>query len=389
MPKDRIAIVHDFFVQNAGAELVVENLLELYPDSDIITSVYIAKNFASMPMINKAFVDGRVKKIWLQAIFDYNNGGLVKYFKHFFWLYPIVMSCVRLEGYDKIIISSTNCGKNIRILDNPKLIHYCHTPTRYLYNLSDTEEQLKLRFPLNWIYKLFIPILRYLDQRAVKHLNSKNCIWVANSVFIQGLIEQHYHSQSQVIYPPVDTSKFGDIVRRPGDYYLCHGRVSFHKRIDLAIMACLVNNKNLKISGTSALSSEILSLQKIVEDYQSNNPDNISKIEFLGRTSDDELIDLISGAKALLFPGREDFGIAPIEMISSGLPVMAYQAGGAVEYIQERINGIFFTEQTVDSISEALMRFETLDWVVEEVKGSIKGYDKSVFAKNIKEIVGY
>jgi glycosyltransferase involved in cell wall biosynthesis len=382
----KVALIHDFFWQNAGAELVVDKLAGMYPNAIIYSSIFISNKFKTTPNLYKVFQEGRIRTTWLQGLFEFKDGFLLKYFKHLFWLYPIVMSFVVVRDADLVIISSTNCGKNIKIEGQPKLLHYCHTPTRYLYNLSDTESQLSLKFPLGLLYKILIPFLRFLDQRANSYLTTKNCQWIANSVFVQGLTKSVYGQDSIVIYPPVDIDKFSTITNVPQDYYLCHGRISFHKRLDLAIGACLSLNLNLKISGSSALESDAVALKNQVRNYKQNNPNCTSNIEFLGRTSDEELVDLLKGAKAFLFPGKEDFGISPIEMMAGGLPVIAFGEGGAVEYIKEGVNGVLFYEQSSESLSEAIQKSQQVVWDSEVIKETIKSFDTGYFCNSIMEI---
>jgi glycosyltransferase involved in cell wall biosynthesis len=189
----------------------------------------------------------------------------------------------------------------------------------------------------------------------------------------------------------VEIQNYLTIERKPyqiQDFYICHGRVSFHKRIDIAIEVCLKLRRKLKISGTSALESQMKDLQKIVSNYETSHPEAVGLIEFLGRTSDDEIKVLMTSCKGFLFPGKEDFGITPIEVLAAGVPIIAYQAGGALEYIQDGLNGVFFGEQTIDSLSDAVLRFETIDnWDIQKIKDSSKPFSGEVFVQKIKQIV--
>ena len=185
-----------------------------------------------------------------------------------------------------------------------------------------------------------------------------------------------YHISSEVLYPPVDIDTFKTIVRNPyppEQYYLCHGRISFHKRLDLAILACLKLNRKLIISGKSALDTDIEALKALIPDDQKD------LIVFLGRTTDLELQDLVANAKAFLFPGKEDAGIAPIEMIAAGLPIIAYKSGGALEYVSETTNGVFFDTQDVNSMAEAIIEFEQKEFKIETIKNSVNNFQKKYF----------
>jgi glycosyltransferase involved in cell wall biosynthesis len=396
----KIAIVHDFCFQYGGAEKVVEKLLEMYPESDLFTSIFVSSKFESSDIFTNHLAANKIKTTWLNKMFAWKNGFLLKYFKHFFWLYPIVMRFVVLKNYDLVIISSTDCGKQIRFNNSPKILHYCHTPTRYLNGLTDSKS-----YQIGVFQKLLLPIfiffLRPLDLSSARYLNSKNCIWIANSVFIQGLIKEIYGTDSTVVYPPIETTRYLATPRsisntgfhnqntiKETEFYLCHGRISFHKRIDLAINACLDLGINLKISGTSGLPQDMVDLQKIIDDCENEFPNKKGLIELLGRTSDGQVLDLITNCKGFIFPGKEDFGIAPVEMLSAGVPLLAYKAGGALEYVEDGVNGVFFTEQTVESLKEGIINFEKISsWDTDKIKNSVKIFDEENFATKINELL--
>jgi glycosyltransferase involved in cell wall biosynthesis len=387
----KVAIVHDFFFQNGGAENVVEKLLEIYPSADIHTTIFIESKFSNKPLLLEAFSQNRIKTTRLQGFFCWRNNQMLRYFKHFFWLYPVAMRLVTVKNYDVVIISSTDCAKQIKVQNVTKLLHYCHSPTRYLNGLVTETDHQNLGLITKTILPLFIYWLRKLDHSAVKYLNHNYCIWIANSQYIKGLIKDIYQTNSVVIYPPVEIQNYFQIKRKPEliqDFYLCHGRVSFHKRIDLAIETCLKLNRRLKISGTSALESQMSDLRKIVTDYEVVNPQSKGLVEFLGRTTDEEIKILMSQCRGFLFPGKEDFGITPIEVLAAGVPIVAYQAGGALEYVEESVNGVFFDEQRVESLTNAILKFEKVsNWNIDAIKNSSKAFGGDIFVENIKKLV--
>jgi glycosyltransferase involved in cell wall biosynthesis len=399
----KIAIVHDFCFQYGGAEKVVEKFLEMYPEAELVTPIFVLSKFKSSEIFTSLFNSNKIKTTWLNGVFNWNNGFLLKYFKHFFWLYPLVMRFVVLNDYDLILISSTDCGKQIRFNNLPKILHYCHTPTRYLHGLTDSESY-QISFLQKFFLAFFTFFLRPFDLSAVKYLNSKNCMWVANSVFVQGLIKEIYNTDSVVVYPPIEVKKYlkinrlnssfnnenenqvnqNDQIIKDSNFYLCHGRISFHKRIDLAIKACMELGLKLKISGTSGLPQDMIYLQNIIDSYEKEFPDKKGLIEILGRTSDEEVFDLITNCRAFIFPGKEDFGIAPVEMLSAGVPLIAYKAGGALEYVIEGENGIFFPEQTTESLKQGIQNFEKIPkWNINKIKESTLKFDKDIFRKQI------
>jgi glycosyltransferase involved in cell wall biosynthesis len=384
-----IAIVHDYLHQYGGAEKVVETWLETYPKAVVYTTIFVPEKFTTSKSITLAYKEGRIKTTWLQWLLPKS----LKLFKHFFWLYPVVMSFVEVTGYDTVLISSTYCGKNARVHGNKKTFHYCHSPTRFLHGLVTEVDHQSLSKAYRAVIPFFSWWLRILDLRAVDFLKQQNTVWIANSYFIQGLIKEVYGVESFIIYPPIEIEKFLSIRRSPyfGEekYLLYHGRISFHKRIDLAIQACLETRVKLKISGTSALPRETEILKQQVEQYEKENPDSKGLIEFFGRTEMTELTELIKHASGFLFPGKEDFGIAPIEMLASGLPVIAYQAGGSLEYIQDGINGVFFENQEVQSVIQALGKFWKTKFNVPQVRESSRLFSKSRHQVEIESLINH
>jgi glycosyltransferase involved in cell wall biosynthesis len=388
----RVAIVHDYLNQYGGAEKVVEKWLEMYPNAEIYTSVYIPENFKSSITFKKSQENKQIHTTLLQILFNHKIA--LKFFKHLFWLYPIVMSFVVVKDYDLVLISSTYCGKNVKLENCKKIIHYCHSPVRFLHGLV-TETDHK---SLNKLYRSLIPLftfwLKWMDLKAVEYLNKKGTIWVGNSKFICDLILQVYKTQSMLIYPPTEINKFLNIERNPFEqtkksFYFSHGRISFHKRLDLAILACLELGRPLKISGSSSLKKEMDDLKQIVTDFEDSNPDKKDLIEFLGRTTDEQFFDLLKECRAFLFPGREDSGITPIEVFASGTPVIAYQAGGALEYLKDEKNGLFFPMQTVESLKEAILKFEKMeaDFRSNQIKETSKAFSSEVFEREIRLLV--
>jgi len=388
----RVAIVHDYLNQYGGAEKVVEKWLEMYPNAEIYTSVFIPENFKSSEIYKKTQVNEQIHTTWLQALF--NHKITLKFFKHLFWLYPIVMSFVVVRDYDLVLISSTYCAKNVKLENCKKIIHYCHSPVRFLHGLV-TETDHK---SLNKLYRSLIPLftfwLKWMDLKAVEYLNKIGTIWVGNSKFICDLILQVYKTKSILIYPPTEINKFLNIERNPSEqtkksFYFSHGRISFHKRLDLAILACLELGRPLKISGSSSLKKEMDDLKQIVSEFESKNPDKKGLIEFLGRTTDEQFFDLLKECRAFLFPGREDSGITPIEVFASGTPVIAYQAGGALEYLKDLENGLFFPTQTLESLKQAILKFEKMEeeFRSNQIKETSKAFSSEVFEREIRELV--
>ena len=390
--KRRIALVHDYFFQFGGAEKVVEKFLQKYPDAHIHTSLFIKDKFKSSDLLIKAYEEGRIHTTWLQHMF--NQVFFLKYFKHFFWLYPVVMSTVVVKNYKVVVMSSTYCAKNARYKNCDRIIHYCHSPTRFLHGLV-TEVDHK---SLNKVYKLIIPLftfwLKWMDLRAVKYLNRIGVIWVGSSKFVKSMVRDVYNTESMYIYPPTEVDRFlsqpRELKTGSEEFYFSHGRISFHKRIDLAILACLHLGRRLKISGQTGFPKEMNDLKKIVFEYEQKDPSKKNLIEFLGRTTDRECVELFSQSKAFLFPGKEDAGIAPIEAFAAGVPVIAYRAGGALEYLQDEANGLFFDQQNVESLVQAILKFEQKSsWNEKVIRSSSLQFSPDTFYTEFEKLIGF
>jgi glycosyltransferase involved in cell wall biosynthesis len=383
----RVAIVHDYLHQFGGAEKVVEKWLEIFPEAHLYTSIFTPEKFLHSPYYARAGTEGRIRTSFLQRFLPVFK----KNFKHFFWLYPLVMNLLKVSDYDVVIYSSTYCGKNVKPQRCKKIIHYCNTPTRFLYNLTTETDHASL----NPVYRLIIPfikpMLRRVDLGAVKRLNQAGCQWYGNSKYIQSLIKKVYQTESGVIYPPINIKKFSEVVRKCEQnkpYYLYFGRISFHKRLDLAIDSCLELNRKLIIAGESGFEGETNKLKKKVREFENNKPEAKGLITFTGRVSDEKIRDLLSGCKGFIFPGKEDFGIAPVEVLASGTPLIMYKAGGALEYLSEGVNGVFSSEQNKESFKNAILEFEKKkDWNEDEIRKSAYKFSEDTFEKTFRELV--
>jgi glycosyltransferase involved in cell wall biosynthesis len=384
----KVAIVHDYLFQYGGAEKVVEAWLKMYPEADIYTSFYTHDKFGGSKGIQQAYQQGRIKTTWLQAWFgqqeEQKAKPLLKYFKHFFWLYPLVMSRLAVKNYDLVLISSTYCGKNVRYKNCHKIVHYCHSPTRFLHGLTTEVDHQSLGKVYQAIIPLFKFWLRWLDLRAVKYLNKIGTIWLANSKYIQKTIKQVYNTKSEVVYPPVEVEKFAGVVRNPdleNPFYYYFGRISFHKRLDLLISTCLATNRRLVITGEAGYQKEMQDLKKLAN--------NSSLITFTGRQPDEVVKGYLTRCKGFLFAGKEDFGIAPIEVLGAGVPAVMYGAGGALEYIEDGVNGMLFDQQNVESVGKTLDKFEKVqNWDSDVIKASASRYSVQKFEENIGKYAG-
>jgi glycosyltransferase involved in cell wall biosynthesis len=327
----RVAIVHDWLV-GGGAELVVEQLHQLYPDAPIYTS-YATKEWRNR-------LDGRVRTGWLQGL-----GGVRKFIPvlRIWWF-----THLKLNDYDLIISSSGAEAKGIRVPEKTIHINYCHAPTHYYW--SRYEQYMKqpgFGPALDWLARLGLRILvaplRKWDYKAAQRPD----YIIANSTHIKAEIKKYYNRESTIVFPPVYTERFQkqENLKHKREGFVIAGRQTPYKRFDLAVQACTKLDLPLVVIGDGPDNARLRKLAG-------------HSVTFLGKVSDEVMEEEYSRAAALLFPGLDDFGITPVEAMAAGTPVIAYKAGGALDYVIPGKSGEFFEEPTVDSLSQALKSFK-------------------------------
>lgn len=326
----KVAIVHDWLV-GGGAELVVEQLHKLYPNAPIYTS------YATREWRNR--LDGKVQTGWLQAF------GRVRKF------IPILriwwFTRLKFDGYDLVISSSGAEAKGIKVPKGTVHINYCHAPTHYYWSRYDEYMQHPGFGAFDWLarigLRLFVAPLRRWDHKAAQRPDHM----IANSKHIQSEIKKYYGRDSTVIHPPVYMERFqkpqNHKLKRNG--FLVAGRQTPYKRFDLAIEACNQTEQLLTVVGEGPDHARLRRLAG-------------HDITFLGKVSDTVAEKEFASAEAFIFPGLDDFGITPLEAMASGTPVIAYKAGGALDYILPGKSGEFFDEPTPESLAKALKNFK-------------------------------
>lgn len=363
----KVALAHDHLAQNGGAEKVLKQLLDIYPEAPVYTLLYDQDN------ADKHYKGRRIDASIIQRL----PGGI----KHYKWYMPFMPMAVEffdLSGYDIVISSASALIKGL--ITKPGTLHicYCHTPTRYLW--SDTHEyinDLKYNKYFKKIISLVLNYIRIWDRQAADRVD----IFVANSKTVQKRIKKYYKRDSTVIYPPVETEKYRSLSRKSalprkaGDYFLIGCRLAPYKKVDLAIEAFKdMPDKNLKIFGDGP---DLKRLKKL-----SGQADNI---KFLGRLNEEELASYYAGACAFLNPQEEDFGITAVEAMACSTPVIAYEKGGATETVIEGKTGIFFKEQKKDSLRQAVLSFNKEDFDGESIADHASKFSVDNFRKRIKE----
>ena len=357
----KVAIVCDWLTGIGGAERVVLELHKLYPDAPIYTSQYD-------PGKIDWFKDADVRTTWLQR--------LPKSLKKFLPLLRAwTFSRLDLSEYDLVLSSSGAEAKGVKT--GPKTTHicYCHSPTHYYWIRPD--EYLKNPgFPrgFNWLARLGLKFLLDSLKRWDRQAAKRPDVMIANSTHTQAMIQKYYRRDSTVVFPPVDTERFkirGKAELRHG--FVVAGRQTPYKRIDLAVQACNELKVPLIVIGTGP---EHKRLEKMAE----------RNVTFLTNVSDIEIINHFQTALGFIFPGKDDFGIVAVEALAAGTPVIAYQRGGALDYITPK-TGVFFGKQNVASLVKALEAAQAKSFNYEAIAEYANQYSVLNFSRNIKTVV--
>lgn len=360
----KIALVHDFLTYWGGAEQVLLSFHRIWPDAPIYTLLYDEK------IVKEYFPNAKIKASFLQKFPLF----LRRRKKYLLPLTAIAPETMDLKDYDLVISSSSSFAKGIIV--KPKTIHisYCHTPTRFLW---DWYFEYLRENELGFFKKAFVlAILHYLRMWD-KSVADRVDYFIANSISTQKRIAKFYRADSDIIYPPVDVDKFSaseKILNK--NYFLIVSRLSAYKKIDAAIEAFNKLDWPLLIIGEGEQKKY---LQKIAG----------KNVKFLGFVSGKNLPGYYQNARALVFPGEDDFGIAPVEAMAAGTPVIALRRGGAKETIIEGETGDFFDYPAAPLIAEAIVRFAGNEkkYNREAIVRRAQKFSRQRFEKEIKEYI--
>jgi glycosyltransferase involved in cell wall biosynthesis len=354
----KIALIHDYLNQYGGAERVLEELHALFPDAPIYTSMYAP---ARMP---PAYRSWDIRTSFIQRLPFAQS-----HHQPFLLLYPLAFESFDLAAYDIVISNSSAWAKGI--LTSPRTLHicYCLTPMRFAWSYKDYVE--RERIPA--LPRFFLPLaMNYLRNWDVASANRVDR-FIAISRVVQARIQKYYRRPSEIIYPPVNTDAYQPVAE-PDDFYLVVSRLIPYKRIDLVVEAFRHLDRRLVIVGDG-------------RDRAALRRRAGPNVEFRGRVPDAELKRLYATCRGFIFPGEEDFGIAPVEAQAAGRPVIAYAAGGALDTVLDGVTGVHFAEQTPEALIEAVRRFERLQFDPLTIRTNALRFDRAVFQTRIREFV--
>ena len=411
---NRIAIIADWLIDFWWAELVISHLLELFPDADIYTSVC----FMDHPMLQWR----NVYTSWLQKIPFLNRrhklAGILR---------PWAFRSFDLSGYDIVICSCSAESKqvamgkwnhsrhpeerriqdrNAEILDSsqssewrnqeprtknqePKVIIYCHTPTRYYWSHAKEYEDMMEFGWMNPLVKSVFRLVKNWMQKVDYTAAQRVDYFLANSRTTQERIQKYYDRESEVIYPGISDSTLSswgtkDLpekseqippsvgMTKKEEFYLGVGRCIPYKKFDLLVDAFNQNGRKLILCTATDT--------PLFRELKAKSKPNI---EWRFRVSNEKKNALMTHAKAFLFPPEEDFGLVPVEAMMSGTPVIAYGKWGGTESVIDGETGIFFSPQTPEALNEAIERFETMEWNAEKIRARGMEFSKENFQKKI------
>lgn len=358
----KVAIVHYWLVGMRGGERVLEALCTLYPNAVIITHV------ADRPRLSEVLLRHEIRETFIARL-----PAARRHYQKYLPLMPIALEMMDMSEFDLVISSESGPAKGV--ICRPDAVHvcYCHSPMRYIWDHFHIYRKMSGR-----LTRLVLPLIshkmRIWDVTTAFRVDQ----FISNSHFVGQRIKSYYRRDSVVIAPPVAVNEFKSLpLEQIGDHYLLAGELVGYKRADLAVEAFTKMGIPLRVLGDGEQ-------RKRLEAIAGPN------VTFYGKVSFARLKEEFSCCKALIFPGEEDFGIVPVEVMAAGRPVIAYGRGGALDSVLPDVTGIFFHEQTSQSIEAAVRNFEeglarNLD--VTKIRGHAETFSTEIFLRKVQTVI--
>ncbi|MGI8633245.1 MAG: glycosyltransferase [Solirubrobacterales bacterium] len=359
VPGGRVAIVHDQLLRMGGAERVVVAMHRIWPRAPIYSSLVdregLAPDLATADLRETrlgAIPGARTRHQWLLPFYD------------------TAFRALDLSDRDLVISSAAMFAKSVQAPEGAVHICYCHTPVRYLWETRDSHiAALPQPWPVRWAVRAMTPELRRRDRRAMDGVD----VVLANSRYIASLIKRHYGRTATVVHPPVDVEAFAG-APGAGDHLLVLGRLLPYKRIDLAIAAANRRREPLLVVGDGPDRGRLEALAG-------------PTVRFCGWVTEQRKRELVRHARALLVPGIEDFGIATVEALAAGTPVIALDKGGSAEIVIDGRTGVLFSEQSAAGLVAALEGFDPGSFDPDVLRESARRFDEPSFRQRLLSVV--
>jgi glycosyltransferase involved in cell wall biosynthesis len=352
----RVALVHDFLLDLRGAERVFAAICDAWPDADVFTAVY-----------DEEGTEGRFAARRPQTSFLQRVRPTARTFRPLLPLYPYAVESFDLSGYDTVISSSSAWAHGVLV--DPGAVHvcYCHNPFRYAW--TEREATLRARHPLvRPVLRLLLNRWRQWDWIAAQRVDR----YVANSQLTAGRVRRYFGRDASVLYPPVETERFapGPV----GEHYLVLAELMAHKRIDVAVRAFNALGLPLTVVGDGP---EARRLRRLAG----------PNVRFTGRVSDERAAALLASARALVVCATEEFGIAAVEALAAGRPVIALADGGVSESVREGVTGTFFAPCTPEALADAVRRFDPFSVDSAACRAAAAGFGAERFRAELRATV--
>lgn len=351
------ALVHDFFVAEGGGEQVALELAGLMPDADVHTSFFNADRYGGRLDL------ARVRTWPLQRVF-----GPTERFRSLLPLYPAWFGNLDLRAYDLVVSSSIAFTHAVRTRPGAVHVSYVYTPMRYAWNLDAYLRQSSWSVPARIGARTATPLLRRWDRATA----GRPDVLVAISATVQERIRRCWSRESEVLYPPVDVADITPSARDDG-FYLVAARMLAYRRLDHAVEACTRLGRELVVVGDGPERARLHALAG-------------PRVRFLGRVDRPTLLDLFGSCHAYLVPGEEDFGIAPVEAMAAGKPVVALRAGGVAETVIDGVTGVLYDRPGSPSMAAAIEHLETLSLDPLAVRRRAEQFDVAFFRARWREL---
>ncbi len=357
----RVVLVHDWLTGMRGGEKVLEAICRIVPDADLVTLLHVPGS------VSPAIANRRIRTSFLQHL-----PFARRLYRHYLPLFPMAVEALDLDDADVVISTSHAAVKSVVRTGRARHLCYCHSPMRYAWDQFDAYFGVERVGPI--AHAVLRPVMGRLaqwDQATAGRVDS----YLANSRYVAGRIARYYNRDASVLYPPVDTSFFTPGGDSPEPYYLVVSALVPYKRIDIAIQAASRLGVRLRIAGRGPDERRLRALAG-------------PEVEFLGSVGGEALRDLYRRALALVLPAEEDFGIAPVEAMACGRPVVALARGGATDSIEPGRTGLLVDRQAPDAFAEAMRAAATTPWAPADLVSRAAEFAPDRFDRGFRQALG-